>query len=75
MSHEKLARMANQIATFFESKPHDEGVAGVAGHINEFWEPRMRSAFLALVAKGDADLKPLVLEAAPFVRRPADQAA
>ena len=75
MSHDKLARMANQIATFFESKPHDEGVAGVAGHINEFWEPRMRRAFLALVAQGDADLKPLVLEAAPFVRRPADQTA
>ncbi|MCK5748471.1 MAG: formate dehydrogenase subunit delta, partial [Oricola sp.] len=28
MSPEKLVRMANQIATFFHSKPHDEAVAG-----------------------------------------------
>ena len=54
MSHEdnhaaqgiaKIVRMANQIGTFFESKPHDEGVHGVAEHINKFWEPRMRRHF------------------------------
>ena len=70
--HAKLIRMANQIGTFFESKPHDEGVAGVAEHINKFWEPRMRRQFFRLIEAGDAGFKPIVLEAAPSIRRPAD---
>ena len=52
MSSEKLVRMANQIATFFQSKPHDEGVPGVAEHINKFWEPRMRRHFFEMVDSG-----------------------
>ncbi len=39
---DKLVYMANQIATFFHTQPKDEAVAGVADHINHFWEPRMR---------------------------------
>ncbi len=70
MSHDKLVYMANQIATFFESKPHAEGVAGVASHINDFWEPRMRRQFFEIVEAGGADLRPLVLEAVPEIRRP-----
>lgn len=70
MSHDKLVYMANQIATFFESKPHAEGVAGVASHINDFWEPRMRRHLFELVDAGGTGLKPLVLEAAPSMRRP-----
>ena len=35
--------------TFFQSKPHDEGVAGVAEHINKFWEPRMRRQFFEML--------------------------
>ena len=70
MSHDKLVYMANQIATFFESKPHAEGVAGVASHINDFWEPRMRRHLFELVDAGGTGLKPLVLEAAPAMRRP-----
>jgi formate dehydrogenase subunit delta len=56
----KHARMANQIATFFASKPREEGIAGVAEHINKFWEPRMRR-------HGDS---PFVIEALPQIRRP-----
>ena len=41
-TREKLVRMANQIAAFFHSRPREEGVVGVAEHINKFWEPRMR---------------------------------
>ena len=41
-AHTKLIYMANQIAKFMESKPHDEGLAGLTSHINDFWEPRMR---------------------------------
>ncbi|AXS42727.1 formate dehydrogenase subunit delta [Breoghania sp. L-A4] len=69
MSPEKLVYMANQIATFFHSKPHDEAVAGVAAHINSFWEPRMRAQFFALIASGEAGFDPLVLEAAPSIRK------
>ena len=70
MSHEradrdaKLIRMANQIATFFESKPHELGVAGVAEHINKFWEPRMRKAIVQKMDGGEAtDLSPVVRDA------------
>lgn len=66
----KLTRMANQIGTFFQSKPHDEGVAGVAEHINKFWEPRMRRQFFEIVDGGGEGLMPLVMEAAPDIRRP-----
>ena len=62
--------MANQIATFFESKPHEEGVHGVAEHINKFWEPRMRRQFFEMVDAGGEGLKPIVIEAAAQIRRP-----
>ncbi len=76
MSAEKIARMANQIALFMETKPHAEGVAGLAAHINDFWEPRMRRQFFELVDAGGAGLRPLVLEAAKSIRRPpVEQAA
>ena len=75
MSREKLIHMANQIAIFFESKPHAEGVAGVAGHINAYWEPRMRRQFFEMVETDATGFRPLVLEAAPRIRRPATEAA
>jgi len=76
----RIVRMANQIGIFFESKKHDEGVHGVAEHINKFWEPRMRRHFFEVVDGGGEGLRPIVLEAAPHVRRPtarvtAEQAA
>ena len=74
MSHDKLIHMANQIATFFESKPHAEGVTGVAGHINAYWEPRMRRHLFEVIDAGGAALKPLVMEAADTIRRPVDVA-
>ncbi|MEE3046368.1 MAG: formate dehydrogenase subunit delta [Pseudomonadota bacterium] len=69
MAPDKLVYMANQIATFFKSKPHDEGVTGVAGHISDFWEPRMRKQLFALIADGYDGIDPLVLEAAPMIRK------
>ena len=72
MSHEKLVHMANQIAIFSESKPHDEGVDGVAAHFNAFWEPRMRRQLFELIDAGGADLRPLLREAAASIRRPAE---
>jgi formate dehydrogenase subunit delta len=75
MSAEKITRMANQIAQFMESKPHDEGVALLAAHINDFWDPRMRRQFFEIVDSGGAGLRPLVLDAAGAIRRPAAEAA
>ena len=68
---EKLVYMANQIAGFFKAMPHDEAVAGVAKHINDFWDPRMRRQFFEIVEAGGAGLSPLVLEAVGKIRRPA----
>jgi len=70
MSAEKLVYMANQIARFMESKPHDEGVDSLASHINDFWEPRMRRAFFQVIDTGGAGLRPLVIEAAAKIKRP-----
>lgn len=68
---DKIVRMANQIAMFMASKPLAEAREGLAAHINDFWEPRMRRQFFELVDAGHAGFLPLVLEAAPRIRRPA----
>lgn len=68
---EKLVYMANQIASFFKAMPHDEAAAGVAKHINDFWDPRMRRQFFEIVEAGGTGLSPLVLDALPKIRRPA----
>ena len=73
MSHDpyaKLIYMANQIAKFMESKPHDEGLAGLASHINDFWEPRMRRHLFDVLDAGGSGLRPLVIEAAGEISRP-----
>lgn len=75
MSPDKLVYQANQIAAFFRSKPHAEGVAGTAEHINKFWEPRIRRQFFKLIEAGGKGFDPLVIEAAALVRKPAEEAA
>ena len=64
MSPEKLVRMANQIALFMETKPHAEGIDGLAAHISDFWEPRMRAQLQAYISGGGTGLDDLVLSAA-----------
>ncbi|WP_027151619.1 formate dehydrogenase subunit delta [Mesorhizobium sp. WSM2561] len=68
---EKLVRMANQIAAFFHSKPREEGIAGVAEHINKFWEPRMRRQLFEMLDNGGEGFNELVVAAAPRIKRPA----
>jgi formate dehydrogenase subunit delta len=64
MDIERLVKMANDIANFFQSEPdHEEAVKGVAGHITRFWDPRMRRELGGHVASGGAGLSPLALEA------------
>lgn len=67
---EKLIYMANQIATFFQSQPQGVAAEGVARHINEFWDPRMRRRFLEMAETETDALSPLVVEALPAIRRP-----
>ena len=70
MTDDKLAYMANQIATAFRAQP-GEAAAAVADHINKFWEPRMRAQLLAQLDAGGAGLDPTVIAAGPAIRRPA----
>ncbi|TIS56098.1 formate dehydrogenase subunit delta [Mesorhizobium sp.] len=67
---EKLVRMANQIAAFFHSKPRDEGIAGVAEHINKFWEPRMRRQLFEMLDHGGEGFNELVVAAAAKIKPP-----
>ena len=68
--HTKLIHMANQIAKFMESKPKAEGVTGLASHINDFWEPRMRRHLFEVLDGGGEGLRPLVIAASPQIHRP-----
>jgi len=63
MQSEDIVRMANQIASFFAPFPREEALAGIAGHIHDFWDPRMRGALRAHLAAGGDGLSPLVVEA------------
>ena len=63
MSPDKLVYMANQIAKFFASQGHDSAVAGIADHIEKFWDPRMRAAIFAHLDAGGAGLDPNAREA------------
>jgi formate dehydrogenase subunit delta len=71
-TRDKLIRMANQIATFFHSKPREEGLAGTAEHINKFWEPRMRRHLFEVLDSGGEGLDELVIAASEKIRRPSD---
>jgi formate dehydrogenase subunit delta len=62
------ARMANDIASQFRRLPDRLGAEAVAGHINRFWEPRMRARLLQQIATGTTGLDPLVVAAAGLVR-------
>ena len=69
--HQKLVRMANQIATFFVSQPGTAQAADVAAHLKAFWEPRMLQALYAHVDAGGEGCSPLVLQAVERLRQPA----
>jgi formate dehydrogenase subunit delta len=74
MSPDKLIHMANQIATFFATKPEAEALAGIAEHINAYWEPRMRLQLFTLLDAGGAGFQPLFIAASKGIRRPAEAA-
>jgi formate dehydrogenase subunit delta len=58
------ARMGNDIARQFAHLPAAQAAEAIAGHIERFWEPRMRRNLEALAAAQDDSLDPLVVDAA-----------
>ena len=75
MENRDMLRMANQIADFFRSYPHDDAVKEAATHLNNYWDPRMRKHLFDYLAKGGEGLDPLIIEAAAQVRKPKVDAA
>jgi formate dehydrogenase subunit delta len=64
MEIERLVKMVNDIARFFEADPdHAEAVKGIVGHITRFWDPRMRREIVAHAKAGGGDLSALAREA------------
>ncbi len=75
MSPDKIITMANQIATFFATQGEHRAKDGFADHINNFWEPRMRRQFLAMLDAGHEGFHPLVVSARSLVNEPAPEEA
>jgi formate dehydrogenase subunit delta len=65
MDIQHLVKMANNIGSFFESEADQaKGAKGVADHIRNFWDPRMRrEIFRHIDAAEGAGLKKIVLDA------------
>lgn len=63
MDSAPLIRMANQIASYFEVYPKTEAVDGIAKHIHNTWDRRMRDSMLAIVSAGGEGLNPLFVDA------------
>ena len=70
MRVEKLVMMANQIATFFSTQGEARAVPQIATHIQNFWDPRMRTAIWDHLAAGGAGLDPLARAAVERLHRP-----
>jgi len=67
----KLVMMANQIGKFFVPQKSGDAVAAIADHLEKFWDPRMRAAIVAHLAKGGGgDLDPPVREAVARLKAP-----
>lgn len=64
MTQQEMVRMVNQIADFYRPYPEEEAIAGIAGHIRDFWEPRMRAQLEACLASGGEGLSDLGQKAA-----------
>ncbi len=63
MENRDMIRMANQIAAYFEAYPRTEALDGIAHHIRNFWNPRMRKQLVEYIDGGAEGLSPLVTAA------------
>jgi len=60
MKTERLVKMANDIANFFNSESDKEiAVEGIRNHIARSWDPRMRNAIIAYCQEDGAELSDL----------------
>lgn len=71
MSPDKMVYMANQIASFFNSQPEDNHPERIAGHIKDFWDPRMRAQLIDFTHNGGEGLNENVLKAVAIIDRAA----
>ena len=74
MDETKMVHKVNEISRFFAAYPHDEAVAGIADHLQKFWEPRYRRQLIEYAKSGGAGLHALALEALTRVTVPAQTA-
>lgn len=65
---EKLIRMAAEIADFFKSYPDERAAHDIAEHINRYWTPKMREAFLAAAQQPEHRLTPLLMAASQGIK-------
>lgn len=71
MSPQHLVKMANDIADFFRAEPvRADAIAGIASHLQRFWDPRMRRAIIAYVQQGGAGLDELARAAVTTLKPP-----
>ncbi len=64
MKVERLVEMANDIGHFFAAESdRATAIAGIANHLQRFWDPRMGRAIVQHVQQGGAGLEDLVREA------------
>lgn len=63
MENRDMIRMANQIAAYFEAYSRTEALDGIANHIKNFWNPRMRKQLVEYIDGGAEGLSPLVTAA------------
>jgi formate dehydrogenase subunit delta len=60
---DRLVMMANQIGRFFTPQRDGDAVAGIADHLEKFWDPRMKASIVAHWRAGGAGLDGPVREA------------
>lgn len=60
-------RLANEIARQFTHQPPAAAATAIAGHIERFWDPRMRTDLQHHVATAPESLDPVALAAAKLV--------
>ncbi|HLW72340.1 MAG TPA: formate dehydrogenase subunit delta [Candidatus Binataceae bacterium] len=70
-----LIKMANEIGGFFAQMPdHDEAQTAIAGHLRNFWDPRMRRQLIDYACRDGADLTAIVRAAVLALDTPAQPA-
>ena len=75
MDDTTLLRMLRQIADFYQPYSDEEAADGIATHLKNFWEPRMRTAILALYAKTPDQFEPRLRAGLDRLSQPADGSA